>query len=330
MAAFLESHPDRAAAWARAEGIRPSDIGPFLASLTSVVLRTDTAVTNHGFRNGVANAFQSVLQAGTAVLVDEHGVPRVRCACGNPLQGPTARQHVRYTGQTWPELARRPITVIRKAPVIVQQFILVVVQQNTTVVLDRPRGSDGDHDRPAPPAEADKALKFTVPDPADDHPTDGKPRTDETTPDTGTTPATSPSTPPTSTGSTSSSGSASDDSTSSGSTTSSGSASDGSTTSSSGSTTSSGSAGPDTSTTSSGGVSSGGNTSPDTGTTSGGTTTGPDTSTTVGGGASPDGSSTSSGGVSSGGNTSPDTGTTSGGGGSPAPGSDVVPQAPSS
>ena len=27
----------------------------------------------------------SVLQAGTAVLVDTFGVPRVRCSCGNPL-----------------------------------------------------------------------------------------------------------------------------------------------------------------------------------------------------------------------------------------------------
>jgi uncharacterized membrane protein YgcG len=153
-------------AWAGAEGISLSDIRPFLRSLTAVVLRTDTAVTNHDFRNGKANAFQSVLQAGTAVLVDEHGVPRVRCACGNPLVGPTARHNVRYTGQTWPELSHRPVTVIQRSTVIIQHFIIVVVQQNTTVVLDRVRGTDGDHDKAAAPAEAAAAREFSVDDPA--------------------------------------------------------------------------------------------------------------------------------------------------------------------
>ncbi|WP_209306536.1 serine/threonine-protein kinase [Blastococcus sp. CT_GayMR19] len=116
LATFFDTHPDRAAAWARAQGIHPSDIRSFLRSLTPVVLSTDTAVTNHGFRDGRANAYQAVLQAGTAVLVDEDGVPRVRCACGNPLDGPSARRQVRYTGQAWPELGSRPVAV-EAAPV---------------------------------------------------------------------------------------------------------------------------------------------------------------------------------------------------------------------
>jgi hypothetical protein len=40
-----------------------------------VILQRDTRVTNHGFRNGRATPTQSILQAGTAVLVDEYGVP---------------------------------------------------------------------------------------------------------------------------------------------------------------------------------------------------------------------------------------------------------------
>ena len=56
----------------------------YLRGLTSVVLRADTQVTNHGFRDARVTGFQSVLQAGTAVLVDNRGVPRVRCACGSP------------------------------------------------------------------------------------------------------------------------------------------------------------------------------------------------------------------------------------------------------
>src|SRR4051794_41934788 len=60
-------------------------------TLTSVTLRSDTAVTNHGFRNDRASPFESVLQAGTAVLANEYGVPRGRCACGNPPKPPTVK-----------------------------------------------------------------------------------------------------------------------------------------------------------------------------------------------------------------------------------------------
>ncbi|MCV2487961.1 protein kinase, partial [Geodermatophilus sp. YIM 151500] len=184
MAEFFEGHPDRAAAWARAQGIRPSDIRQFLMSLTPVVLRTDTAVTNHGFRNGRALPYQSVLQAGTAVLVDERGVPRVRCACGNPLDRPAAREQVRYTGQTWPELGRRPVTVVKPAPVIVQNFTVVLVQQDTTVVVDRLRGSAGDQDEPAAPEIVEIALQFSVEDPAGTGTGDGTSPSDTATDET--------------------------------------------------------------------------------------------------------------------------------------------------
>jgi len=78
----------RAQAWADVEGILPRDIRTFVGNLTAVRLRFDTRVTNHGFAGGVARPFQSVLQAGTSVLVDQRGVPRVRCFCANPLTGP--------------------------------------------------------------------------------------------------------------------------------------------------------------------------------------------------------------------------------------------------
>jgi hypothetical protein len=69
-------------------GIGPDAIPGYLGSLTPVVLVHDTVVTNHGFAGGAATAFGSVLQAGTAVLVDATGLPVVRCACGNPLTAP--------------------------------------------------------------------------------------------------------------------------------------------------------------------------------------------------------------------------------------------------
>ena len=71
-------------------GIDPADIATYVGTLTPMQLRADTRVTNHGFVDGHATSLQSVLQAGTAVLVDDHGRPRVKCGCGNPLLDPVA------------------------------------------------------------------------------------------------------------------------------------------------------------------------------------------------------------------------------------------------
>jgi hypothetical protein len=84
-----EENSAKAEAWADALGIEVGDISSYIQGLTPVRLRFDTRVTNHGFRDGKANAFQSVLQAGTAVMVDSTGMPRVKCNCGNPLGAPT-------------------------------------------------------------------------------------------------------------------------------------------------------------------------------------------------------------------------------------------------
>lgn len=82
---FMTENLDEATAWAGVQGIDVDDIPAFIGDLTDVILQVDTRVTNHGFRNGQANPINSVLQAGTAVLVDTFGIPRVRCFCGNPL-----------------------------------------------------------------------------------------------------------------------------------------------------------------------------------------------------------------------------------------------------
>jgi hypothetical protein len=161
LASYLEAHPATAVTWAGAQGIQREDIRPFLVSLTPVVLRADTAVTNHGHRDGRARAFQSVLQAGTAVLVDDRGVPRVRCSCGNPLDDPAPRSRARYEGQTWPELESRPVTVVRPAPAVVEDFVVVRQTQDGTEAVQRPQGSSGDEDGPTDPETVQVALDFS-------------------------------------------------------------------------------------------------------------------------------------------------------------------------
>ncbi len=85
MIKFLQAHPDKGAAWARVQGISQADLPVYISGLTPVLLRANTAVTNHGYDNGRATTLHSILQAGTAALVDKYGVPRARCYCGNPL-----------------------------------------------------------------------------------------------------------------------------------------------------------------------------------------------------------------------------------------------------
>jgi hypothetical protein len=139
LVAFLEENRAKAEAFAGVLGISTGDIAEYLGGLTPVLLREDTRVTNHGFRDGAATPRHSVLQAGTAVLVDARGVPRVRCACGNPLTepAPTASAPA-YQGDKW--AAFDPARVVAVAPASpVASFTLVDVA--TADTYDQPTGS---------------------------------------------------------------------------------------------------------------------------------------------------------------------------------------------
>jgi hypothetical protein len=147
LVAFLRAHPDKAAAWAGVVGIRAADIPAFVATLTPVILRSDTSVTNHGFVAGHATAFAAVLQAGTAVLVDRHGDPVTRCACGNPLTTPSLFTKAHFVGPTWARFTTTSVTVIRPVTVIINSFTLV--EPNTGAAFQRPAGTQGHRDSPA-------------------------------------------------------------------------------------------------------------------------------------------------------------------------------------
>lgn len=142
--AFLQANPDKAQAWGSVLDVAPADIPTYVRSLTPVILQRDTRVTNHGFRSGRATPMQSVLQAGTAVMVDVYGVPRVKCGCGNPLLEPvpTAATPV-YTGDRWPTFS--PANVVNvTVDVEVTTFVLVDVDGGEP--FTRPPGTDGGED----------------------------------------------------------------------------------------------------------------------------------------------------------------------------------------
>ena len=150
---YLDAHPNKAQAWADVQGIDPSEIRSFVAGLTPLVLRADTLVTNHGYFEGQATTFASVLQAGTAVLVNDVGLPVVRCFCGNPLTAaPVLAAGAVYDGPAWKGFA--PASTVRVLPNVdvVPAFDAVDTESNT--LFNRPRGTSGELDstqgQPAP------------------------------------------------------------------------------------------------------------------------------------------------------------------------------------
>ncbi|MEU6314189.1 DUF6777 domain-containing protein [Streptomyces sp. NPDC047014] len=143
---FLTADSAKARAFAQAAGLQEEDIPKFLRGLTPVVLRADTRVTNHGFRDGRADAFQSVLQAGTAVLVDEHGMPRVRCGCGNPLGAPRAAKGAPvHKGEPWNGYQPNQVIVIEPTTHVINNLVIVNIADNTWI--ERKHGDDGAQDR---------------------------------------------------------------------------------------------------------------------------------------------------------------------------------------
>ncbi|MDQ1248765.1 MAG: hypothetical protein QG597_3138 [Actinomycetota bacterium] len=147
LVAFLQQNPDKAAAWAQTLGITVAGIPAFVEPLTPIILRSDTAVTNHGFENGRITTMPAILQAGTAVLVNSYGQPVVKCYCGNPLTpAPAQMSRVKYTGPTWPTFQPGTMTVIQPTTVVINQYVLVDVVNNVTFV--RPASSDGSQDTP--------------------------------------------------------------------------------------------------------------------------------------------------------------------------------------
>jgi hypothetical protein len=137
---YLETNPEPAALWAGVLGIQPAAIRSYLSGLTPVVLRTSTRVTSYGLGRGRAIPNQVVLQAGTSVLVEASGLPRVRCGSGNPLAQPrpasTSGSGPRYRGTPWPGFS--PATVIVIAPTTPIGAIIIVDLGGGVVIIRQP------------------------------------------------------------------------------------------------------------------------------------------------------------------------------------------------
>ncbi|KQW11773.1 hypothetical protein ASD08_34565 [Streptomyces sp. Root369] len=184
----LQADPSKNSAFASVAGVRPTEVPAYLRSLTPVQLRMDTRVTNHGYRGGAATSYQAVLQAGTAVLVDSHGVPRTRCACGNPLTPPVAQQTTpKHTGDTWSSF--RPSNVVVVAPSTTVINIFVIYDPDHHDWIARHRGDTGGKDHkthpPARPSPSVSASTLPPPTaPTSTAPSSPAPKTPSTKPPT--------------------------------------------------------------------------------------------------------------------------------------------------
>ncbi len=149
MVTYLAANPQKASAWAAAEGIPVGQVSSYINALTPVTLRYDTRVTNHGYVDGQANAIPEILQAGQAVLVDSHGVPRARCYCGNPLTPPIAVSgSPSYVGAQWSGLSPSTTIVVTQSTTIINNFTLI--NTSTGQAFSRPTGTTGTSDTPTP------------------------------------------------------------------------------------------------------------------------------------------------------------------------------------
>ncbi|MGI5400777.1 DUF6777 domain-containing protein [Streptomyces sp. CA-135486] len=161
---YLAADPAKNSAFASVLGIGPAQVPGYLRGLTPLRLNYDTRVTNHGYENGRPTTYQSVLQAGTAVLVDNHGVPRVRCACGNPLTPPVEVQgDARLTGPTWSGF--KPTKIVYVQPSITVINVFIVYDPHRDDWFERKHGDhDGRHDKKIPPPPVTRPPSSPSPD----------------------------------------------------------------------------------------------------------------------------------------------------------------------
>ncbi len=142
---FLVNNPTHGRAWASVQGITIEQIPTYITNLTPMQLRLDTRVTNHSYQDGNPTPHQAILQAGTAVLVDRTGVPKARCACGNPLLAPQPVTNT-YNGTPWTGFDNQQLLRITPHDTDLTTFTLHDATTNT--LFNRPTGTNGNQDKP--------------------------------------------------------------------------------------------------------------------------------------------------------------------------------------
>lgn len=138
----LSDDPRLAVLWGSPLGLDPDAVHGFVDTLTPVILLADTAVTDHELRGERIAARQSILERGTAVLVDPFGRPTVRCMSGSPLRMPQPLpDDVRVDGPVWSAFS---LDSVRRVPAGVRNIsTFVLVDVDTGFPVRKGAGIDG-------------------------------------------------------------------------------------------------------------------------------------------------------------------------------------------
>ena len=163
LTAALTTNPAVAAAFAAAARISSSQIGPYLGTLTPVLLGSDSWVTDHDLIDGQAVPVPAVLQAGTAVLINTAGEPTIRCAGGTPLTktGPSRFADQLAIGTPWPGYTPTTVITIRPGTPTNQLTLISLTTgktYNQSLVTDPPAQSR----TTPPPAGAPTTVTVTT------------------------------------------------------------------------------------------------------------------------------------------------------------------------
>lgn len=132
----LQDDDALADAWASGVGVHTADVDEFVGGLAPAVLGNDMIVTNHGWSSGSLTSFVSVLEGGTAVLVDESGVPRVQCSCGNPLAEADVvdNELIRFEGERWDGFSADHLSVVEPDDVPSNELVLSDIETGEEIV----------------------------------------------------------------------------------------------------------------------------------------------------------------------------------------------------
>ncbi|PSM40997.1 hypothetical protein C6Y14_23675 [Streptomyces dioscori] len=140
----------KAREWARIAGITPDRIEEYLDDLTPVLLRHDTLVKNHDYKKGKAVPYDSLLEAGVAVLVNDQGLPAVKCSCGNPLKAfdkDPEKISVKFEdgNKKWAGYEKSGVVTVKPSPQPLERIALLDVDDPDTAI-NRPVGTTGGQD----------------------------------------------------------------------------------------------------------------------------------------------------------------------------------------
>lgn len=158
----LEEDAEAAEAWADLMGVSVTEIDEVIDDLRPLVLTRDTAVTNSRYVDGRGKRFQAVLEAGTAVLVDEAGVPRVKCAGGNPLAPADTATRASLSGKLWDGFDPRGIVAIDPASVGTEGLAAIDLDTGELTIVPLSGGAPAASDKVSAPLTTEAAPPPTA------------------------------------------------------------------------------------------------------------------------------------------------------------------------